>query len=95
MRTQKVTDCSYSWYYDEINDSSFYDEVTTVNKPTTRYFYDGHGNAQLGRDGSSYSLTTAQSYEPPKSLAESLKGMTKVCPFTDLDSAVGQPKGPE
>jgi RHS repeat-associated protein len=41
MRIQKATGVSLSWFEDEINDSSHYDEITNVNRPTTRYYYDG------------------------------------------------------
>lgn len=41
QRVEKVTGVSLAWYVDPINDSAFYDEVTLVNRPTTRYYHDG------------------------------------------------------
>ncbi|HMS54113.1 MAG TPA: DUF6531 domain-containing protein, partial [Fimbriimonadaceae bacterium] len=41
MRVEKVTGCSTTYEYDEINDSSYWDENWSVNKPTKRFYYDG------------------------------------------------------
>jgi RHS repeat-associated protein len=42
MRTLKVTGFNLSWEWtDRTFTSGYYDEITAVNLPTTRYFYDG------------------------------------------------------
>ena len=41
MRVLKVEGLTLSWNGDQITGSGYYDEVWAVNKPTTRYYYDG------------------------------------------------------
>ncbi|HVL38871.1 MAG TPA: hypothetical protein VM328_05715, partial [Fimbriimonadaceae bacterium] len=42
MRVQKVEGLSLSWVPDDKEGKSgHYDEIWAVNRPTTRYFYDG------------------------------------------------------
>ncbi|MBV6457231.1 MAG: hypothetical protein HONBIEJF_00338 [Fimbriimonadaceae bacterium] len=41
MRVKKVEGLTIAWQYDEITASGHYDDITSVDMPTTRYMYDG------------------------------------------------------